>query len=149
MRNHGDRIETEGEPDAFFVYGTLKRGHPNHGVLAPYVRSITPAWMRGALYSTGDFPALVDGTDVVRGELICLSPDDISRVLPIIDRLEGYFANAPEHSLYLRRVAEVTTHTGTRQPAYTYFYNERCPAVPPVTMLVRIASGEWTGSMYG
>jgi gamma-glutamylcyclotransferase (GGCT)/AIG2-like uncharacterized protein YtfP len=133
------------EPRAFFVYGTLKRGEMNHSLLAPYALSIEPAWMPGRLYDVGDFPALAPGSDHVRGEIVRLDAVAMERVLPVIDRLEGYESRDESNSLYFRRPVEVTTSSGVQERAYAYFYNPAHPAMPALETLPHLASGEWNG----
>jgi gamma-glutamylaminecyclotransferase len=70
-----------------FVYGTLKRGFPNHHVMeyakGTFLKEITfPARM----YSLIGFPAIyLDHESTVHGELFEVPEDNIG----IIDRLEG------------------------------------------------------------
>lgn len=132
-------------PPAIFVYGTLKQGEINHFLLAPHVYSIERGSIRGTLYDAGDFPALVEGTGQVHGQIIHVKDDDLTSVLTVLDRLEGYRPENEEHSLYLRRVIEVTTTGGATSPAFAYFYNPAHPTMPPPAMLIHLASGEWCG----
>ncbi len=131
----------EPEPTALFVYGTLKRGQFNHPVLAPYAQAVEPSSIRGALYDVGLYPALVEGTDTVRGELVRLAAADLAHVLSILDRLEDYRPGDEEGSMYLRRVIDVRTASGVRERAYAYFYNRDAASLP------RVAGGEWLGSI--
>jgi len=134
-------------PGAFFVYGTLKRGQPNHRLLAPFVRSSAPGYVLGALYDTFDYPVLTDGSDMVHGDLLRLSPPEMERALEIVDRFEEYVSTAPAMSLFERRVVEVHIGDGEvevseTERAYAYFYNAAC-GIPPVQDLPRIPEGNW------
>src|SRR4051812_6642291 len=128
---------------AFFVYGTLKRGQANYPLIAPYVRAVEPATVRGLLFDHGPFPALVEGEGRVQGELVTLDPDDLGAALPIVDRLEDFRPDDPAGSMYLRRVVEVETVGGERAQAYAYFYNRDPRDLRPVV------SGEWIGPSAG
>ena len=128
---------------AFFVYGTLKRGQANYPLIAPYLRAVEPATVRGLLFDHGPFPALVEGEGRVRGELVTLDPAGLEATLPIIDRLEDFRPDDLAGSMYLRRVVEVEMAGGGRVPAYAYFYNRDPRDLRPV------ASGEWTGPSAG
>lgn len=128
------------EPHALFVYGTLKRGQLNGPLLAPYRRSVEPAWTRGHLYDLGLFPALVRGEGTVQGEIVRLAAADLARVLPILDQLEDYRPNDAVNSIYLRRVIDVWTASGEHERAYAYCFNRDHTALP------RVASGRWFGS---
>jgi gamma-glutamylcyclotransferase (GGCT)/AIG2-like uncharacterized protein YtfP len=50
-----------------FVYGTLKRGFPNHRLYCAGVLRICPAWLRGRLFTlTAQIPAMtVPGEDIL------------------------------------------------------------------------------------
>src|SRR3954463_2314207 len=106
---------------AFFVYGTLTRGHANYPLMAPAARAAESATARGLLFDHGPFPALVEGEGRVRGELVTLDPAGLAVALPIVDRLEDFRPADPAGSMYLRRVVEVETAGGGRVPAYAYF----------------------------
>jgi gamma-glutamylcyclotransferase (GGCT)/AIG2-like uncharacterized protein YtfP len=90
-----------------FVYGTLRRGRANHGVIAAarYLgpARTKPAWRR---VTFGPYPAIVPGEDVIDGELYEVD----EAMLTILDRFEG----VPE--LYVR--IEIELDDGTRAQAY-------------------------------
>ena len=86
------------ETKLLFVYGTLKRGFSNHRLLEE-CKFVEEGCMSGVMYSLGGFPGMVvsDGLcDTVHGEVYEVT--DFTR----LDQLEGYYAHAPERSLYLR-----------------------------------------------
>jgi len=130
-----------------FVYGTLKEGEINHGLVEPYARSIGPGWIPGRLYDVGDFPALAEGEDRVQGEIVRLDPSDFMRVIPVIDRLEGCIPGDEAGSLYTRRVVRVTVGDGTQQPAYAYYYNAAHPSLLPLHRLKYLVMGVWSRAM--
>lgn len=144
MEGHTSIVTTD-LPLAVFVYGTLKYGEINHVLLAPYVRSIERASVRGVLYDAGDFPALVEGEKDVHGQIIRVAAHTLPHLLAVLDRLEGYDPEDEEHSLYRRRVIDVALDGGAIEPAFAYFYNSAHPTMPPPAMMIRLESGEWSG----
>jgi gamma-glutamylcyclotransferase (GGCT)/AIG2-like uncharacterized protein YtfP len=68
-----------------FVYGTLKRGQPNHGRLQG-ARCLGLASLQGAcLFDLGPFPMAIAGEGRVAGELYAVASAD----LPDLDAFEG------------------------------------------------------------
>jgi gamma-glutamylcyclotransferase (GGCT)/AIG2-like uncharacterized protein YtfP len=126
-------------PAAFFVYGTLKRGQANFPLVAAAVRGVVPATIRGRLYDMGPFPALAEGDEAVRGEVLTVEPGELPRLLRALDELEGFAPGDPAGSIYLRRVVDAKTDDGAEVAAFAYFYN-RDPAG-----LRHLPGGEWTG----
>ncbi|MBK1735860.1 hypothetical protein CKO15_11340 [Halorhodospira abdelmalekii] len=105
-----------------FVYGTLKRGHSNHHVLARANGRFLMAWATAPEYELidlGAFPAVREGGGTaIQGEIYKV------RDLAPIDRLEGY------PMLYDRK--RIETPCGS---AWLYIKNDARGAVIP--------SGEW------
>lgn len=94
-----------------FVYGTLKKGFGNHGVLNPGSQFICKDRIRGwDMYSLGGFPAITEGTGEISGELYSVD----EKVLARCDILEGY------PNFYDRMI--VRTASGMR--AWVYFIND-------------------------
>jgi diketogulonate reductase-like aldo/keto reductase/gamma-glutamylcyclotransferase (GGCT)/AIG2-like uncharacterized protein YtfP len=88
-----------------FVYGTLRRGGSNHGVVADLLRAIRPAVVHGfTLFDGPSFPGArpADGKRV-EGELLVLAPGDVA--LRRLDALEGV--------LYERISVEARGESGT------------------------------------
>ncbi|GAC1408813.1 MAG: hypothetical protein NVSMB52_21630 [Chloroflexota bacterium] len=131
-------------PPALFVYGTLKRGQSNHEILTPFIRAIEPAWIRGLLFDLGDFPALVEGEGKAWGDIVHVNHVDLPRLLGILDRLEGYHPEDEASSMYIRREVIVSTHTQQDERAYAYFYNPHHPALPLLSSLQHLESGDWS-----
>ncbi|MCT0198345.1 gamma-glutamylcyclotransferase [Synechococcus sp. CS-1325] len=69
-----------------FVYGTLKRGHGNHHLLADEPCLGEAELPNVVLHDLGPFPMVVPGMGLVRGELYAQDVAALFRV----DRLEGY-----------------------------------------------------------
>jgi len=71
-----------------FVYGTLKRGQPNHALLARS-RFCGEAQLAGlALYNLGPFPMAIASSDpqaVLQGEVYAVNAEQLAA----LDRLEG------------------------------------------------------------
>ena len=68
-----------------FVYGTLKKGRSNHRTVRRHRVLRRYGWVRGFLRDCGDFPALVNGSQKITGEL--LMPGDPEPFFSDIDRL--------------------------------------------------------------
>ena len=77
--------------------------------------------IRGTLYDTGPFPAILEGTDCILGELWTLAIDDMPRTLEVLDEVEGFDANRSDN-LYARIETEATLDDGSKIQAYTYRY---------------------------
>jgi len=69
-----------------FVYGTLRRGQPNHALLggAPLVGSVLTEPCFELIESAG-YPALVPGTTAIEGEVYAVDP----ALLAQLDAFEG------------------------------------------------------------
>lgn len=108
-----------------FVYGSLKRGFGNHGLLqqdgADFVREAKtrPGF---TMYSLGGFPGIIrTGEGVISGEVFSVN----ERVLRHLDRLEG-------HPSFYRR-EDIILEDGEEVMGYVLpvgsSYMERCPVV--------------------
>lgn len=116
-------------PHRVAVYGTLKRGRSNHGLLrgARYVG--TDRLVSIALYDLGPYPAArLETSQGIEVEIYAVTPHGLSE----LDQLEEHFPQAPERSVYDRKALE--TRYGT---AWVYLYNL------PVKGCPRIAQGSW------
>lgn len=104
-----------------FVYGTLKRGERNQSIWPdrnPIVRIATLE--NASLYDYGPYPCMVDGDEIVGGELWAVRKQWYPATIEALDRLEGYQPDGD--SLYIRRVVSCQTATGNIE-AYAYFFN--------------------------
>jgi gamma-glutamylcyclotransferase (GGCT)/AIG2-like uncharacterized protein YtfP len=107
------------DASAFFVYGTLMQGEVRCRLWPRGSLRIEPATTLGRLYDLGPYPALVEGTDTVLGELWHFEPDDMPETLEVLDRIECYGQEGVD--LYVRRVVECRTLDGNSSTAYVYF----------------------------
>ena len=104
---------------SIFVYGTLKRGEWRAGRWPREPIDVVPASTVGLLYDLGPYPALVDGSDRVLGELWTFAVDDMSDTLRALDEIECY--GQQDVDLYIRRVVVCSTVRGEPVDAYCYF----------------------------
>lgn len=117
-------MTTTGGTSAIFVYGTLLPGQSRWPVLEPHALSTQPATAKGRLWDTGaGYPAArFDETgDDIPGALVTIAPDEVARVLAMLDRIEG-------EGVLFRRV-EVLTSSG---PAVSYEWIGRTEALLPL-----------------
>lgn len=99
-----------------FVYGTLKRGGSNHGLLSDQqfvtVARTQPLYK---LYAIGDFPALVETTEAgrsIEGEIWEID----STRLPVLDKLEDV-----AHGMYKRvPIPLLPPHNTLQVQGYVY-----------------------------
>ena len=99
-----------------FVYGSLKKGSHNHGVLGD-----SKMLGRGntvekfTMLDLGSYPAVIDGDDyVIQGELYEVRP----LAFESVEFLEGY----PE--FYNRKETPIILEDGTQHIAYMYFIED-------------------------
>ena len=64
-------------------------------------------------------------------------------VLQALDKLEGYQADEPQSSLYIRTLTPVTLEDGRTVNAWAYFYNA------PLGRAERIESGDYLEHLKG
>ena len=128
------------------VYGTLMSGHCRAGALAPYADLVAPCRIHDTeLYSVHDsFPALVEGTGTVQGELWrARSHEDAVALLAMTDGIEGYRPFDEDNSMYLRRQVEAIIADGEQEGdpvlAYVYVWNMSTAGMR------RIVDGDWRG----
>lgn len=105
---------------AIFVYGTLKRGQPRERIWPHEPENIVEAFIRATLVDLGPYPAIIDGDDLVAGELWMLPPADIDPTLAALDAVEGY--RQGRNDLYERRVVSCSQRHGGRRDGHTYFF---------------------------
>lgn len=107
---------------AVFVYGTLKRGQCRERYWPHQPHRIVSAQTLGTLFGREDYPAMTPGEQIVQGELWKFLPDQMDRVLQVLDEVEG----VPD--LYHRVLVQTTDeHAQPIGPAWTYHY-----AIDPV-----------------
>jgi len=82
--------------ETFFIYGTLKKGFPNHERLGldKTAKFLGPAELAGAkMYDLGLFPAIVmtgEPKDVVQGELYNIEDEECINRIRRMERAAGY-----------------------------------------------------------
>jgi gamma-glutamylcyclotransferase (GGCT)/AIG2-like uncharacterized protein YtfP len=81
-----------------FVYGTLKRGFPNHDSYCAGMLRAHAAWVRGRLFTLGEFPAMTPP----REDILACGTADILSDIETQERFEASLKNieipAPESS---------------------------------------------------
>lgn len=105
---------------SIFVYGTLKRGQVRERMWPRKPVRVEAATTAGALFDLGPYPALVQGSDVVEGELWHIAAGDMGETLRTLDEVEGYLPEGV--NLYERRVVTCRSETGQMLQAWAYFY---------------------------
>jgi gamma-glutamylcyclotransferase (GGCT)/AIG2-like uncharacterized protein YtfP len=101
-----------------FVYGTLKKGGHFHDVLQGSLL-IGEGEVEGQLYNLGAFPGLVQGAGTVKGELYELGGE---ANLERLDHLEGFFAESPHKSLFVRKQRNIEVG-GETHLVWVYYFN--------------------------
>lgn len=121
-----------------FFYGTLMTpfNRPGRQRVSSMLRFTGRGTINAALFDLGIYPAAVPTNDGSRvwGEVY--EATDPGAVLAALDEIEGYRANEPEQSLYMRVLTNVTLENGTLD-AWAYFYNA------PLGRAQRIESGDY------
>lgn len=124
--------------DRVFFYGTLMSGFDRRrrAGIDPLLVWVGRGRIQAALFDLGIYPAAVPDPDgTVWGEVY--RTDALEAVLAALDNIEGYRADLPEASLYLRVEVPVIDERGDTSPAWTYFYNA------PLGRAERIRSGDY------
>ncbi|MGI9441379.1 MAG: gamma-glutamylcyclotransferase family protein [Rubripirellula sp.] len=130
--NFGDSETGNGVISSVFVYGTLKRGQCR-GAMWPFEPlKVSVVFTHGKLFDRPDYPAMTSGTDDVVGEKWDFRPEQMPRVLEVLDAIEG--ANQQGVPDLYRRVVVTTwdlCESGTNEnridaeisrKSYTYHY---------------------------
>ncbi len=149
--NFGKTKTEIGVISSVFVYGTLKRGQCR-GAMWPFEPlRVSVVFTQGTLFDRHDYPAMTSGTDNVIGEKWDFRPEQMPRVLEVLDAIEG--ANRQgEPDLYSRVVVptwKICESVGDEHrlaaeasvQSYTYHY-ARDPADDGFTRILPTQAGE-------
>lgn len=122
--------------DLVFFYGTLMTGFRRPARLDLALRPLGRGSIAAALFDLGIYPAAVPADDSrVWGEIHQML--DTGVVLGTLDEIEGFSADGPDSSLYLRAPMAVTLEGGAVVTAWVYLYNA------PLGRAERIVSGDY------
>jgi gamma-glutamylcyclotransferase (GGCT)/AIG2-like uncharacterized protein YtfP len=116
-----------------FFYGTLMAGFDRRrrAGIDSKLTYIGRGAIRAALFDLGLYPAAIPAPDGhVWGEVYEMSEPTL--VLSALDEIEGYSAEDPDRSLYLRQETEVVMPDGRVAPASVYFYNAPLGKAPQI-----------------
>jgi gamma-glutamylcyclotransferase (GGCT)/AIG2-like uncharacterized protein YtfP len=121
-----------------FFYGTLMAGFDRRrrAGIDSKLTYLGRGGIRAALFDLGIYPAAVPASEGhVWGEVYEMT--DAPTVLAALDDIEGYSADDPDRSLYVRQQTDVRLPDGRVAPAWVYFYNA------PLGQAPRILSGDY------
>lgn len=131
-----------GPPRPIFVYGTLRTGEHNHGLMGDCLKAVKAAMAPDqALHATG-LPYAVDapGRGAVVGEVVIAHPRSYGVLLRRLDRLEGFMAPGWWQNHYERVIRPVLVG-GRAVEAWMY---QAGPAVRSrLCEANRVPSGDW------
>lgn len=121
-----------------FFYGTLMAGFDRRqrAGIDDQLSFIGRGSIEAALFDLGLYPAAIPSPESrVWGELYRMT--NVPAVLAALDDIEGYRADDPDRSLYIRSEAAVLLPDGSSTRAWVYFYNA------PLGQAPRIAEGDY------
>lgn len=109
-----------------FVYGTLRQGMINYTkYLKGHVRKITPAFIKGEMFmlKSGKFPAVIEGTEFIHGEIIELKKNSAS-IIKQVDKMEGFHVDDSPDNLYDKELYPIYNQQGKKiDQLEIYLYN--------------------------
>jgi len=116
-----------------FAYGSLQPGLAPSEMAATVARlePLGEGWVSGTLYDLGAYPGAILDAGVegrIYGTVLRL-PDD-PRVLRELDAYEGFEADCPAASLFLRERVVVVTADGGRLACWAYALNRLSEGTP-------------------
>jgi gamma-glutamylcyclotransferase (GGCT)/AIG2-like uncharacterized protein YtfP len=124
--------------DLVFFYGTLMSGfrRPGRSRIDPQLEPVGRGSISAALFDLGIYPAATPAADgQVWGEVHRMI--DPPAVLAALDEIEGYRADEPDTSLYLRMETPAVLEDGRTAIVWVYFYNA------PLGGAQRVESGDY------
>ena len=108
-----------------FVYGTLRKGVelPINKQIQKHLEWIGQAEMQGELFDIGEYPGAKqlsnDVESFIKGDVFKILDQ---KVLKVLDDYEGFYANEPDSSEYLRK-DEMLELDGKKIIVWLYWYN--------------------------
>lgn len=111
-----------------FVYGTLRKATRSemHKLLAKSSDFVAEAVFNGKLYDVVGGPAAIPSentSDLVRGELYAIKPQQQTQLLTVLDEYEGYNPADLTHSEYRREKRTIMLPDCRSISAWIYLYN--------------------------
>ena len=131
-------------PLPFFVYGTLRAGQTNAGLLRGAIARARGARLCGAqMFDLGPYPMIIEAEaqHEIWGELIEIEAGKYEAILRSLDRLEGVNGANPENpdALY-RRLQRWVSVENEPTEAWVYFGRESVARSGRI-----IEGGDWSG----
>lgn len=122
-----------------FVYGTLRPGQTNYGLLRGFTVTETPAQIANMdLFALPDYPMALSGSRIVVGDLLFLTPTSYRSLLLRLDDLEGWIPELP--NCQFRRIQCRATIQGQGEhDAWMYIGNRTYLGTEPEL----IDHGDW------
>jgi len=122
-----------------FVYGTLRPGQPNYGLLHGFTVTEVPARVVHLdLFALPFYPMALAGSGIVLGDLLFLAPFVYHDLIMRLDELEGWFPELPD--CQFRRVqCRAITQAQAEHDAWTYLGNRAYLGAEPAL----IDHGDW------
>ena len=130
--------------DLVFFYGTLMAGFDRRrrAGIDDKLTYVGRGAIQAALFDVGLYPAAVPALEgLVWGEVYAMR--ERATVLAALDEIEGYRADDPDRSLYVRQETKVRLPDGAFAQAHVYFYNA------PLGKARRIISGDYLEHVRG
>jgi gamma-glutamylcyclotransferase (GGCT)/AIG2-like uncharacterized protein YtfP len=129
-----------------FVYGTLRRGQGNFGLLArATVAEFDAVALDHVLYAVG-LPYAADRPgSTVTGELMVIDRAIYETALARLDRLEGFRSDTPERSHYVRvpRPVRYQDAAGRRRRRLAWIYHGGSEVLARLTEADVLPGGDW------
>ena len=133
-----------------FVYGTLRAGHPNAGLLDMFGDKRNNATMAGVALYRGNEPwpfALEteeSGSPII-GQVVWPTEEDHIKAYTFLDEYEEFDPSAREESPYerVKRTITYTDDSNKSQTTEVWVYLARGPALAYAESANRIKSGDW------
>lgn len=137
MKQENEQLKMPSKETLFFIYGSLREGQYNHGMIKDYAELISKtAVIKGfALYSLGSYPCVIKSqeTDIVVGEIFKIPNDEIIKRIHQMEIYAGYkFIKTVGHDLDSKKNFNV----------FVYEYRNA-----NLDSINKIDSGDWSKEM--